>query len=627
MADNTIELFVKGVHNLLDKEVIPKDAAQDSSNFVTKNGKVVLVGGRKLIGTAGAAGKITGEHFGYKVDGTKVHYAKFGTVIKYWDGNSWEDCITGLEENEDYWFENYSSLAGAFTFVNGKSAFYKIINSHPANPINIYDAAKNFYGRILIDRGRMLLWNREKDKTGLYGSRIDPQNSTVYTTVTSEAIGALGSTTYTGTLAFKSGGTKRNAFGVSFVATVGAGTETFTDNYLGVLTSNFGGTGTINYSTGAYSVTFSAVTTGAVTANYQWEDSTALGIADFTHTATRLAAEGFQFPQDQGGDAILTVLIGIDGAYYSIKSQSTYRLALDETDLSATNELFRRDIGVPTAKAAVSTSKGIVLINTANPTEPTMTILQRNEVGTEVEPVVLFPHFKFANFVYDDAYFGSYDRWVLVFCKSAEAVNNDRILMCDILKKTVDIVSYTGRTSTQDSGNLYVGDSATKTVYQIFNGFDDLDNSVEGYWMSKKDTFKINNLKKYRRQRIKGSISPSQKVEVYIDFDNSGFSLVGTILGTASYVDQESSQAIGGNTIADAQIGGDTIGNIFDYHCELKLRTPKFRARTIKLVPTGIGYFDFNLLKDWDILTFEDRMPKGKRSKQNVSLDGTQTDQ
>lgn len=624
--DNKLKSFTKGVHNTLEADVIPKDAAQDSSNYVTKNGKVILVGGRNLVGAEGAVGKITGQHFGYKVDGTKVHYRKAGTAIQYLKVGVWTDIITGLEEDEDYSFANYSSLAGAFTFVNGKSAYYKIINAFPENPINVYNSAKNFYGRIIIDRGRTLLWNRATDKTGLYGSFIDRQNvaSGAYAAVTSEAIGALGSTTYTGTLAFKAGGAVRSCFGVSFVATVSAGTETFTDNYLGVLTSNLGGTGTINYSTGAYSVTFSAVTTGAVTSNYTYETGEK-GVTDFSYSATRLASEGFQFPQDIGGDAILNVLVGQDNSYYSMKSQSAYRLTLEETDLSATNEVYRTDIGIPYWKAAISTSNGIVFINTANPSEPTMTILQKNPLGTDVEPIVLFNHFDFSNYDFSDACFGTYDRWVLVFCKTEDATHNDTILMCDVANKTVDIVNYTGRTSVQDSGNLYVGDSITKTVYQIFNGFDDLDNPVENYWISKTDNFDSENLKKFRRLRIKGAIDPDQTVEIYVDYDNSGFELVGTIVGSGSYVNYSASQSIGGSFIGESQIGGDDVSSVYDYFCELKLRTPKFRTRTIKVIATGIGYFDFNMMIDWDILMFEARLPKAYRNKQNVSISGLTT--
>jgi hypothetical protein len=625
--DNEVNIFKSGIHNLLGSEKIPKDAAKASVNFVTKDGKVVLVGGRIALGDEGAVGSCTGLHAGYKTDGSVVIYAKFGTTIKYYDGSAWQDCITGLTADAEYTFANYSSLAGAFTYVNGVDGYWKIVNANPASPIDIYRATRNFKGKIIIDTGRTILWDRAEDKTGLYGSHIDPQDSNVYTTVSSEAIGSSGSTNYTGTLAFKAGGSRRSCFGITFSATVSAGTELFTDNYDGTVTSNFGGTGTVNYATGAYDIDFSDTTTGAVTSDYQWEDSTDGGVADFSKSGTRLAGEGFQFPQDEGGDPILNVLLGQDGAYYSLKEKSAYFLSIDSDDLGATNVVYRKEMGLPFFRAAYSTNRGIFFINTSNPTKPEMTILQRNKVSGNVEPVILFPQFKFSDYVYDQCGFGAYDRWILVFCKTKGAVNNDTILMCDLQGKTVDVVRYTGKMSVQDSEKLYVGDSVTQSVYSTFDGFDDLGLAVEATWDSKDDNLGTENLKKVRRLQIKGLIDPDQAVEVYMNIDKSGFDLVGTLRGDGDYVDYNQAQVIGASMIGTEEIGGGDGTSVFPYFIQLRLRTGKFRTIGIRLKPIGIGYFDFDMRKFWDILPFENRIPKQYRQKQNVSLDGTQTDQ
>lgn len=621
--DNKIKAFTKGIHNKIDKEDIPQDAAQDSKNFITRDGRIILIGGRDVVDTQGAVGNVTGHHIGYKVDGSIIQFAKFGTTLKYLDSNNqWQTVATGFIEDEDISFANYSSLAGSFTFVNSSNKFLKIVNAVPASPIDVYSSAANFYGRILIDRGRMLLWNRDKDKTGLYGSHIDPQDSNVYTTVTAEAIGALGSTNYSGTLAFK-GASSRNCFNVTFTATVAAGTETFTDDYLGNLTSNFGGTGTINYATGAYDVTFSDTTTGAVTSTYQWEQSDiGQGICNFTYSATRLAGEGFQFPQDEGGDPIMNVLIGLDGTYYSLKEKSSYALSLDSDDLGADNVLYRKDIGLPNWKAAISTNQGIVFMNTANPTDPKLFILKKDKLGVDTVPYSILNHFDFSLFNYDDATIQNYDRWILVFCKSIGADKNDTILICDLENSLVDIIKYTGRSAVQDSGILYVGDSITQTVYKTFNGFDDLGLNIQNYWISKSDNFDNDTLKKYRRLRFKGKIDPDQRVKVYLNYDGAGFELVGTISGNASYVNYSETEVIGGSLIGAEQIGGDDVTNIYPFYCEIKVKTPKFRVREIKLEATEIGYFECELITDWDIFTFEDRIPKSYRQKQNVSLDG-----
>lgn len=699
--DHVIRQLASGVHNLLDSEDTPKDSASDEKNFVTQDGRIILAYGRNLLGDEGSLGMIRGLWIGYKTDGTKIYYRKTSTKIQYLSGSTWTDVLTGLTTNAEYTFANYSSLAGAFTFVNGIDGYWKIVNANPTSPMQMYDSAKNFHGKILIDRGRTLLWYREdtnsKDYTGLYGSKIDRQNSTVYVTKTSEVLGASGSTNYTGTLAAKktsnftvtiaspgvftlnshafltgdrvvfsttgalptglsagttyyvisaglttnafevsatSGGSAintsgsqsgthslvsstRNVFGLSVTGTTGAGVETFHDNYDGTLTSDKGGSGTINYATGAYNITFNAsVSSGNVLCGYQWEDSNIGGLTDFTKSGTRLAGEGFVFPQDEGGDAILNVLIGQDGAYYSLKSQSAYSLSLDADDLGADNLVYRKDIGIPFFRAATSTSKGIVFMNTANPEKPELTILQRNPLGDNIEPVVLFPHFKFSNYEYDDCAIDTWDRYVLVACKSTGAVNNDTILLCNIAAGTVDITSYSARMFVKDDGNLYAGSPITESVYQLYNGFDDDSVAISAYWISKDEQYNglQERLKKYRRNRFKGLIGADQSIEVYISYDDADFQLAGTIDGDGSYVDYASPSTIGTNMVGEVQIGGDDTTSAYPYFMELKPSPPKFRKRRIKLVPTGIGYFSVDFMSDWDILPFENKLPKRFRT-------------
>lgn len=625
--DLKIPAFVSGTHNRLDAENIPKDAAQDSQNFVTMDGRNVLVPGRELLGAAGTVGSSTGFHKAFKINGDTLLFEKRGTAIMYWNGSAWTNCITGLEATDEYTFSNYASLAGAFTYINGPGGYWKVVNANPGSPIDVYDAAKNFKGYIIIDKGRTHLWNRDRDKTGHYISWIDRQDSTVYTQVTNEAIGVLGSTNYSGTLAFKAGAPTASAFGVTFEANTAAGLETFTDDGNGVLTSDKGGTGTINYATGAYNITFNATTTGSVTSDYQWEDSNDHGITDFTFSATRVAGEGGVFPHDEGGDGILNILIGQDGSYYALKEKSAYILTIDADDAGATNEVYRKEMGLPFFRAAMSTSRGIFFINTATPTKPRMTILQRDKVGNTIEPRILFQHFRFEDFVYDACSFASYDQFVVVFCRTSDSLTNNRQLLCNLEAGTVNVIAYSGKMGIQDGQNFYVADSVTYSVYSTFSGFDDLGSAIDSFITFRDENHGTDFLKKDRRLRWKGKIDPDQAVGVWMQLDRAGFQKVGTILGSAEYVDFSQPQSIGSNYIGQAQIGGDDIVNAYPYFMEVKIRTGKFRVITVKLIPEGIGYFDVEMLTYWDILLFENRMPKRNRQKQNVSLDGTQTDQ
>lgn len=620
MADSIINAFSKGTWNVGSDENIPKDACSYSKNWLTRDGFLVLSYGRLLIGSQGDVGKVYSEHFGYKVDGTKVQYRKINTKIQYLNGSTWTDIITGLTATADYTFSNYSSLSGSYTYATGPDGIWKIINSHPASPINVTNSAKNFKGYSIIDKGRMILWGRTENPTGLYGSYIDAQDSTVYTTVSAEAKAAAGS----GTLAFKAGGATRSCFGILMTIT-GTG-EIYTDNYKGVLTGSLGGSGTINYATGAWTCT----SAGAGTIDYQWEDSNAKGITDFSFSATRLAGEGFRVPQDVGGDPIISVLVGLDGAYYSIKQQSAYRLEISASDLTITNEVYRRELGMPFLRAAISTAKGIVFLNNSNSSDPKLTILRKNEIGTEVEPYPLFPQFDFGNYDYDECNIYTHDRYIIIACKEKGTPINNKILLCDLTTETVDETEFPARSFAQDGDNLYAGSALTESTYLMYDGFDDDGLSVSNEWISKGEQYEAigiaESLKKVKKLRVKGTIDPDQALEVYVSYDDADYSLAGTILGSGSYTDFNSPQSIGGNLIGTVQMGGADLSLAYPFYAELKLKSPKFRKRNVKFVAKSIGYCSIESLMDWNISIYEKRVPKRFRTKQNVSLDGTQVD-
>lgn len=713
MVNREIAAFIAGVENLFDDELINQSAAQDSLNWFNQSGRLILIPGKLLIGQAGAQGNVTGEIFGYRVDGTKVHWRKIGTKIQYDSGTvavpNWVDVITGLTASADYAFTNYSSLAGAFTFAIGFDGIFKMNNANPGSYLALYDATRNFKGKAFIDKGRMILWDVPNDKTVIRGSHIDPQNGTYYQTIANESFAVGDGTTKTFAASLTKGSTATaNVFGVQIFGETGAlknisaitkanpgvvtatghgfatgdvviiqsvsgmpqvnsmvfavkvidantfsigvdtttynvyssgGTvakcEVFTDNFLGVLSSPQGGTGTVNYMTGAVSVTFNGtpVNTGLILSGYQYENPNVGGVTDFTHSSTRIAGEGFQFPQDEGGDPILNVVIGSDG-YYSMKQNSAYMLSIGDDDLTATNNVYRKNMGTESYRGSLATSQGIVFINTTNPEKPEMTILQPNLAGDALVPKILFPQFKFANYLYDDCSMETYERFILVACKSLNATNNDTLLLCDVQADTVNITNYSGRTFPSNNGNLYMGSSITQSVYQLFSGFDDDGYSIENYWIGKGETYAIKsrslkyaafgqNLKKYRKIRLKGNIALNQSYGVYIDYDDAGFQLVGTVLGSGSYVDYASPQTIGSNYIGESQVGGDQLTSIYPYFVELRLKkVPKFRKRTMKIVALGIGYADIEYQMDWGIDIYEGKIPARFRQKQNVSLDG-----
>jgi hypothetical protein len=763
------------------------------------------------VGQAGVVGKVTGEIFGYTPNGTKIHWRKIGSTIQYFNTTTslWVTTISGLTASADYTFSNYESLAGAFTFATGIDGIFKMNNANPGFYIALYNASKNFYGYSLIDKGRMLLWGKPTAKTVLFGSHIDPQNGTVYKTVTGEQSEVGDGTTkaFSGNLAFKSQDAAANCFNIAITCPTGAsktitaipntlnpqitatshglskgdtiiisntgtqagtgtisvgaqgdrlagsstvfttqlavpayningiapgtviyasvggsspgtyyvgvvktinsntdliltawmstyvlanmsgatftftsmsqiggisltvasivdtnnfivaidttlfglytsgGTfikcELLTDDRNGNLTAPSGATGTINYITGAYSYTLiNPVVSGvAILKTYQWEDSNNGGVTDFTYSATRVASEGFQVPQDEGGDPILNVLIGTNG-YYSMKSNSSYLLIISADDLSINNNIYRKQLGLSSMYSCLSTDAGILFMNTANPGKPELTLLVKNTTDGTLEPKVICSQFRFANYNYNDATFFSYDRYTLIACASVLANNNEMLLLVNVSANTVNITNYACRTFGTDGIRLYMGSSVVQSVYNLFSGLDDDGFAISNQWTTKGENFAVKlrgtkwlafpwSLKKYRRLRFRGHIAPGQSIQVWANYDDSGWQLVGTILSDASYTDQSNPATMGSAELGINTLGGDIVVNANPFQMEMRMKKmPKFRKRKLQFVATGFGYVDITYEADWDITLYNDmKLPSRFREKQNVALAGTPNDQ
>jgi hypothetical protein len=611
-------IFKDGVvNNPYDPELVPRGGASDALGWITKGAYIELSNGKALLGAEETAnGAVQGHHFGYKTDGTAVQFRKVNTKIQYYNTATelWADVITGLTATAQYTFANHSKLTGSFVYASGYDGLYKINVANPGSYVNLTDAAKNFLhpGKILISDSRMFMWGVNTDKTGLYLSYID---DAPYTTVTAEILGSGNGvlTTFTGTLAFKSGQPKRTGFGL----TITDGTETFTDNYNGTLTGSLGGTGTINYSTGAYSVTFNTAPANVannVTGTYQWEDSTNKGLADFTYSAVRLAGEGDLFRQDDGGDAIQKAEV-FDGIYYSLKEHSVYELNLTADDTNATNLVFRRNIGMPYFRASVSTGTGIVFMDTADPEYPKLRILQRNLTGDGVIPDELAPQFNFAEYNWDKCAMDSVGEYIVFTGKTLDSDNNNRLFLYSLRWKSIDVLPFNADTFAKNARFLYIGDSISDNVYQVFSGYDDDGYEVENYWITGADLLDSEEYKRYRRQTFEGEISREQEIEVYLSLDNDEFALIGTIEGDGSYVETSQARTIGSVRLGVDEVGGGGDGDdVYSYFVEFKVNTGKFYRRRLKFKATKFGYASISMIKDKDILGYGDKIPKKFRT-------------
>jgi hypothetical protein len=616
----TIRNFIKGTITRLEPQSIPDGASPDSLNFVTKGDKVELRRGTYQLGTDAGAGRVSGLAIATRIDGTQVLFKTHARKVSYFDEatSDWiengTDVLPAAADGEDISLAPYANLAGAQLLISSpNSSIYKIM---VANPGSITDLlSTTFRGYIKAIMGRVFLWNQQgttaKDPTNPYGSYIDRDEISDYTQISAEAIGAAGSLTYPGTLAFKGAGAKRTCFFVTFTD----GVESFSDDYNGNLVGSAGGTGTINYTTGAYSVTFAALAAGSVTSTYYWEDSTSQGVADFSKSTPRTAGQGFRFLQTDGGGPLLGIAAYQDGEY-CLHLKKTWKITLTNTDTAATNLPYRDKVGIPYWRAYCETGDGIYYVDDVDENDPHIRLLTLNAVSAEVIPVSLSSQLDLSGYEFDTAAVFEYGTLILVACKTAGATANNRVLAYDRALKTWDIHDWSVACFAIYNGVLLGGDSVTNNVYELFSGLDDDDSNISGHWDLNISRLGLPGLKKAKRLRLQGEIGPDQHANVYFSPDKSARVLVGTIDGDATYVDRSQRISVGASTLGRSEVGGGgTDGQIpaYNYRCEIRLNSDKFDWAQLRFEPTGIGYFSVSEITFHDIRVKESMLPAAYR--------------
>lgn len=386
---------------------------------------------------------------------------------------------------------------------------------------------------------------------------------------------------------------------------------------------NLGTLGTINYATGAFSITFPvAPQAGApIFASYQAENSNNGGITDFRFANPRLAGQGAIFSQEYLGEAIQNVVV-FQGKYYSFKKTSIYQLDLGTNDTTATNIVYRKDIGIPSLRSSVSMGKGMAYMDTSNNSKPMLSMLVKNVVAEGFEAQNLTPQFAWENYDLSECVVDTWGENIVVMTKSQGARKNDMLFLVNVNQEySVEITSYGGNTLAKNAGILYVGSSTVDSVFETFSGYDDLGSNINNFASSKKDNYGDDTLKKFRYLQLSGLIDPSQSYEVYATFDDGDTSLIGTIVGSKDYVRKTGGITIGATMLGDDAIGGEET-TAYPYTTQLKVRTPKFRIRQLKFKAIGTGYVSIIWTNDFDIFTFEQKLPSAYRTQVYQSLDG-----
>lgn len=600
MRNVSTTVFKHGLVTIFEPRSIPRGAASNSLNWITKGDSIELVRGFTWLGTASkqsGTGKATGLKKCTTAASVEMLFYTYGQKLKYYDNSTEEwvevgsDLLGAAADGEDISLEEYVTSHGNQLWVNSPNCagFFKIMTANPGSAKDNYNSSLNFKGNIKIDTNSCFLWGRSQDKTGVYRSYIDELNST---TVSAEALASVAS----GTLAAITG--KRTAFGVTITVTTSG--QVFTDNYDGTLTGDAGGTGTINYSTGAYTTD----DTGAGTADYQWEDATNNGIADFGMSGTRLAGEGAIFRQDEGGGPVQNINT-YGNVYYCFHKLKTWALtlAIDDTPSGTSNLPYRQNVGIPNMRASVETGEGIYYIDTTSSEDPAVRLLTYDRSGSQqVIPVALSGNLNLSDYVFDQAAAFAWGNIVLFACRTSNSTKNNRTLYYDRSLKTWDILSYAVTSFQVFNGALVAGDALSNNVMTLFDGLVMDDAEIPNFWEGSLDALDIEGLKKTKKFRLQGSIGPDQALKVSISTDNGPFVEIGgsddsdgnhtyAIEGSGTYVDRTNRVSVGPLTLGRGEIGGGGNGvEAYAYDREFTISVEKFDRVMVRYEAIKVGF-------------------------------------
>lgn len=645
MRIETRDTFKYGIINSIEDSSIPPGAASRSLGWLTLGDRIELTRGRHLLGTEIAGvGRVSGLRAGFKADGTAILFKTYGKKLSYYSTtlSDWVEVGSDIlgsgvvtvtdPYGEDISMEPYAALAGAQFWINSPniSGPKKIMVANPDTAVDQYDTAKNFKGLIKIKTGRMWLWNRGPsgtgkvlDKTGLYGSKIDKDEVSDFTPVTAEAIGLAGSISYSGTLSTVSG--KKTCFGVLFTD----GTESFQDDKNGNLIGSLGGTGTINYATGAYVVNFFSAAAGNVTSDYYTEDSTSGGIADFTKSGTRAAGEGFIIRQDDAGGDFQN-LLPYNEDFYCMHTKKTWRLSISSDDVTATNKIFRENAGTPYWRASVDTGSGIYFIDNTDANNPRVRVLTLDTVSSQVIPVAISNNIDLRGHVFDKATGKEVGDYVIWTCRTKTSNINNRLLAYHKIWKSFDLIPYYASTLEILNGILVGGDSLSNNVYELFSGEDDDDSTIENYWEGAAEDLGIPGMKKSNKTVLEGDIGPNQGIRAYAAVDKGAYVEIGNgaatvdwptgtpaIYGQAPFVDHTQRVDVGSLTLGRGVVGGgSTLANdreAYHYKREFFFKQDRLERVKIKFVAVAIGYASVSRYQWKDIRHKSNKIPQRYR--------------
>lgn len=402
-----------------------------------------------------------------------------------------------------------------------------------------------------------------------------------------------------------------------FYVAITDGIEYFRDNRSGILVGSEGGTGTIDYVTGAFSVTFHTAPPNGqlITGSAYFEDATREGVADFVPNPSDTSNASAQvFRQDDGGGKAQAVFPfnGVEYALHILRSwQFTVTAGQNVTVFD--NQPYFEQIGIPSPRAAFPTGDGLLFLNNAKPKQPTVSLLTIPPGSTNltVVPISLSDQLDLSGYGFESCIVfraGDYD---IVECRDStngiEDTYNSVTFIRNVYSGKWDRLNYTFSCITEFNGGIISGDALSVNLFELFSGFDDDGEVIENYYKTSFQNLDIDGLKKVGYIHAVGLIQRGQKLEVWYSLDNGDYAYLYTINGDGPYVSTTDIVAIGTKMIGQNVIGGGTGNNVENtvfagrYELDIPVHTDLFEYISIMVKAIDVGYVSVDRLGYKDI--------------------------
>ena len=558
-----------------------------------------IVPGAVILGTPlAASGRVAGLGIAQDVNGDDRLARVRDTYLEIWnpDTDSWDVAKNNLTDDVDTGIFGFRTPAGAFMLITSASDGPLRINLvNPTSVKDLYDAARNYRGIFPIYSNRGHVVARTGFETTVYSSYID--NDFPYTAVSNENIGTGDGVTVTFT------DTLTNGLVSARTVVVTAGAVTGTDDGEGNITGTGIASGTINYTTGAISVTFSAAPAGAaaVECDYSYETPNTEGVTDFTYNTPRQAGEGDVTLQFDGSDP--TVMINeFRGTKYVFHERSIWTIVFNDDDTSVVNKVYRQNTGAASWRSIITTNDGIAYADQANPDKPVLRFLRYSEVADTEIPEEISVNVDLTGYNFDDACGIEWEDFLIWCCKSPGAEANDTMIYYNTRWKTVDFGDGNWRCFARGKDALYAGSSLSGDVYQLFVGYDLDDIDIIGEWEAKDDDLDIIELKKCKKFVLEGDMHDTQELRVEASYDEESWVTIDTV--TASDFLQGSTSTAYGALLYGASGGSGGVPTK-RFLKEMRFGQSKFMRVKVRFVFYGTGYGRVKMY------TFKDIRKKG----------------